>query len=675
MSHCKRIGVVLISVFFLGLDFPKFKTGEERALKNFQVALSHYNAREYGQAREKLLSVLTDKKDFPLARLYLSRALYQSGDWLGSLQELEEILQNTKKDPILTNRKEILSLEISQKQIPIQETVYYQTLLGSANRGYRFRNPVDAKSDEDGNLYILSFGTTNLIGMNPSFEPLWSAQGGFARKMKGPIAMEYANGLFYVCDFPSDSIFVFNRKGSFQRKWGETGSDLGKFRGPSGITRDSKGFFYVSDLGNHRIQKFSPNMDPMFAFGTTGKGRLESPTGILWNDGLVHVLDKDRNAILIYDEEGNYRSVIQPPFLKKPRSLAYFNNQLVLADEEAGLYFYNPKNEKWDRLPSFQDSQGRLRNIDRPFSATRDEYGYIYITDYNRNRVDVFAPKNYLLTNLNLEIEKIDTTSYPHIHVFFYLKNRRGQDILSLDRKDFNLRENGNDKKLFDLTDLKKFNSQTTVSLVYENSAEFLSVQKNYQAWMEPFFNQFTKNDRIELLRAGETVTKMIPYSVSHKNIFHSIRKTQPEEVTQASKAIYQAIGNLSQEMGPRAVVYLASGKYPLQSQQVSLRRIIQYARANGIQVYPILARAPEAEDDTWETIAQETGGEMLVLEKSWEDSTSLYGKIQAKKDNRYVLSYQSEVDPTLKGRWVPLEIDTHYREFGGKTQGGYFVP
>jgi hypothetical protein len=674
MSHYRLLWLGICCLFFLGLDFPKFKTGEERALKNFQIGINHYNAREYSLAREKFISVLSDKKDFPLARLYLARSLYQSGDWLDSLQELEEIKKKKSSDSILSNRIEILTMEIGRNEVSTQETIYFQSIKGDKNRGFRFRNPVDSIVDEIGNLYVLSFGTANLIAYNPNFEPIWLAQGGFARKMKGPVSMNYYQKKFLVADFPSDFLYLFDKKGNFLDRIGGTGSELNQFRGPSGIARDSQGNIYISDSGNHRILKWNKDYTPLFSFGTSGKGKLETPTGILWRDQKIYVLEKIRPRIIIYDEEGNYLSEIGSKLFKKPRSINFFNDALVVADEISGLLFYKEKEESWSKLPSFKDKSGKLRNIDRPFAATKDMYGYIYSSDYNRNRVDIFAPKNYLLSNLNLEIEKVDTSSFPNINLYIYLKNRKGQEILGLNRNDFDLTESLNDKELFDLTDLRKFNDRSTISLVYENSEQVVQNHMQFHKILDPVFAQLTSDDRIELIRSGKNSTKMIPYTVSKNDIYRAIRTSNSESTIMHGKSIYQALGNLTKELGPRAVVYLASGQMPVQSKQVPLQKLIQYAKSNGIQIYPILYEKPKEDDDSWELLAEETGGSMIIL-NSKNEQEDLYKLIQSKRDNRYVLSYSTETQSSIHGRWVPITLEVKYRNFGSKTQGGYFVP
>jgi hypothetical protein len=675
MSHKHRLHLVLICLIFLGLDFPRFKTGEEKALSLFKTALYHYNNREYSLAREKLLQTLTLKEDFPMARLYLARSLYQSGDWLDALKELEEIQKTNPKDSILRSRIEVLKLEMASSQngdLLQGETQYFRSLDGSENRGFRFRNPVDLAVDSKGNLAILSFDTANLVLFNPNLEPVWVAQGGFARKLKGPVAMQLIGSTYYIADFSSDSLFLFDTKGNFLQKFGESGAGLNQFRGPSGITSDPFGNIYVSDAGNSRVLKFSRDLSPLFSFSGAGKGKLNQPAGMGYLNGEIYVVDKKDRRIVTFDPDGNFLREYTSPFFQKPRTIRFFQDEMVVSDEISGVLKYSSRNREWTKMKGFRDQNNRFRMIDRPFATIQDKYGYIYTADYTRHRVDVFAPKNYLLSNLNLEIEKLDSSQFPSISVFVRLKNRSGQDILGLSRKDFRLSENKNILPLFDLIDLKKWNARITVSLLYENTETFASSRNQFEDFLTPFFSRITRDDRVELIRAGRDSTKLMNFGVSQKEIFRKMRTAPPEATIDSGKSIHLALTNLTRELGPRAVFYLGSGDKPYSGNQYPLSKLAQFAKANGIRIFPILIHPPPPDDESWEYLAEESGGELILLDS---DPSRLYDLAQEGKDRRYILSYESKLNLSLSGRWIPLELTVDYRNFGGKTQGGFFVP
>jgi len=69
------------------------------------------------------------------------------------------------------------------------------------------------------------------------------------------------DGNIYASDEIIDSIFKFDKNGSFLKTWGGTGTDPGKFMAPTGITilpgnNGKDEFVYVCDSGNDRIQVF-----------------------------------------------------------------------------------------------------------------------------------------------------------------------------------------------------------------------------------------------------------------------------------------------------------------------------------------------------------------------------------------------------------------------------------
>ncbi len=670
MSHLKKWGILILAVFFLGLDFPKLKTRDEPAIQDFQKGILHLNAREYALAREFFYSALSKKPDFSIAKYFLFQNYYQSGDWLASQEILRELKQENPNDPLIQERWNFLLREMSGTEQNKAEKVFFHSIRGDENRGYRFRNPVDVFQDQNGNLYVLGFQTTNLLSFTPSFEPRWNTKGGFFQKMKGPVSMYSWKENILVADFPSDSLFLFNLNGKFINRYGGTGSSPDQLRGPTAVTRDTKGNFYISDSGNQRILKWNSEFKPMFEFGTKGEGKLLNPVNLTWHNDKLYVADKDASRIVIFDEEGNYLNEIRSPYFKKLRNIRFIQNTAFVTCESSGLLIQ--EGDEWNKFSPFRDKSGKVRTFEKPFGVSSDKYGYFYVADYSRHRIDIFTPRAYVLSNLLPEIDQIDSSDFPNIHIYLRLRNKFGQNITGLSRKEFLLTENQNVKKYFDTTDMKKYNKRLTTILVFENSKETIENANLLRDWFEPFFQNITRSDNISLIRSGYATTTILKKTYSLYDIFYNIRRSSPESRIHSGKAIYHAINQLSKELGARSLIYIGSGNYPLVTGQFNLSRIVQFAKANGIAIFPVFVNPPDKDDDSWESLATETGGTVYLLTDS---SEQLYRQSMENKDYRYVISYKTETLKDLSGRWIPLEIQVNYRNYGGKALGGYFVP
>ncbi len=70
------------------------------------------------------------------------------------------------------------------------------------------------------------------------------------------IAIDPRNDNIVVTD--GDRIKIFTREGDFVTGFGQSGRGNGEFNNPKGIYVDSRGYIYVADTGNHRIQVFAP---------------------------------------------------------------------------------------------------------------------------------------------------------------------------------------------------------------------------------------------------------------------------------------------------------------------------------------------------------------------------------------------------------------------------------
>jgi DNA-binding beta-propeller fold protein YncE len=673
------VAYLLITQLYFAEDLPDFRIGTEPARAYFKKGILQLNNYQYGAAKESFLASLAIMEDFHLARKMLSDSYYLGGEWQESLDELEILERRKVSNPIWKNRAEILRLNIAGIGKKDGLT-FFKHISGDDHRGHRFRNPTDAIVDRDGFLYVLGFETKNIVKFDPNGFPVGNFRGGLGRTLEGPISFTLHNEILFVSDYPSDKIYKINSKGNFLERFGETGIGKGQFHGPVGLDVSKTDQLYVVDSGNNRVQKFSLNGDFLSSFPSeTAKPveKLFSPTGLtIHEDGLIYVADKGNSRIAVFDEEGNYIKQINHKNMNKPRSVKFYDNRIYIADENTGLMIYNPMHEKWSKISTFRDGTGDYVKILKPFSSTYDYTGSLYSVDFGRHRVDIFSPKNSLTSNLNVLVERVELNRYPNISLFLNVRNRANQDLKGIRREAFRVFENSNVHPLVGLANMNEFNNRITVSLVFENSKKLRELAPNMDLFLGNFFSSITKKDRVEVIRAGKDSEKVYEFGNSPLDIYARIRKSVPEEgYINLGKSLFQSISDLTPELGPKAVVVVVSGETLTNAfNQYTILRNIQFANAHSIPLI-FLCLGDEGEMvEVYKDIANRTGGVFFKVPGSQEE-VELYNFIKSKKDNRYIVSFKSNTNSDLAGRYIDYEVSVFFREIIGKAQGGYFVP
>jgi DNA-binding beta-propeller fold protein YncE len=161
-----------------------------------------------------------------------------------------------------------------------------------------------------------------LGGYMMKFGSRWNGEGQF--NAPWGIAVDRVRGYLYVVDSANFRVQKFDMTGEFIMAWGSFGNGDGQFYFPRGVAVDQEdGSVYVVDMGNHRIQKFdtSTNVLPQLLTKWGGSpaaghassplaqeaGQLRSPWGITVDGaGDVYVTDTGNHRVEKFDREGNF---------------------------------------------------------------------------------------------------------------------------------------------------------------------------------------------------------------------------------------------------------------------------------------------------------------------------------------------------------------------------------
>ncbi len=184
-----------------------------------------------------------------------------------------------------------------------------------------FQNPTCIAVDDKGVVYVADTANHRLQRFDArtgSYLSKWGRQGGGDGQFNAPwgVAVDNKRGYVYVVDSANFRVQKFDRSGEFVMVWGSFGNADGQFYFARGIAVDENdGAVYVVDMGNHRIQKFdtSTNFIPQLLgkWGTKGQepGQLWNPWGVACDrDGFLYVTDAGNHRVQKFDRDGNFET-------------------------------------------------------------------------------------------------------------------------------------------------------------------------------------------------------------------------------------------------------------------------------------------------------------------------------------------------------------------------------
>ena len=185
---------------------------------------------------------------------------------------------------------------------------------------------------------------------------------------------------------------------------GMYGNNPGQFTSPYGITVTPQNHLFVTDISNHRVQRFAPESNYRYRFvsffGTQGsnKQNLNSPEGIAaLGDDRVFVADKGNNRILVIAQKSmKTQNVIgkkgdRPGYFNQPRDVFVTSSFLLVSD--SGNRRIQALTFEGRIITMFGGYNCIIFKPRTPSFIAMDSDGFILVTYKESNVVTVLTPQ------------------------------------------------------------------------------------------------------------------------------------------------------------------------------------------------------------------------------------------------------------------------------------------
>ena len=274
------------------------------------------------------------------------------------------------------------------------DSEYFGTFGDSATGNGQFMWPSGIAVDSEDNAYVTDDHLHKVIVFDRDGEPLktWGIKGSGQGELHGPCSIAFdSNDNAYVSDHLNHRIQKFTRDGEFILEFGHKGNLPGELDLPWGLSAQ-QGSIWVADWGNHRVQEFSETGEFIKTVGTSGRGDGEmiQPSSVAVDpDGNIYVCDWGNERLQIFDAHGNFITKERGRATDSKWAIAYYESN---AEEAATRERSNLEPDiSWLVDDPHKESSHMEKYFWGPASVQIDDSGYIYVTETNRHRIQIFS--------------------------------------------------------------------------------------------------------------------------------------------------------------------------------------------------------------------------------------------------------------------------------------------
>lgn len=270
-----------------------------------------------------------------------------------------------------------------------------------------FGSPRSLASDGSGGLFVAEAHSQRLQHIRndgTSISRTTVPSGNGPGQFNAPACVYTRGGVVGVCDTFNFAILRFAEAGNllgYVDSIGGTPPAPGGFNQPFGVAYGPAGEMYVSDMFNHRVQKFAPNgsFERQWGGFGTAPGQMQFPRGISVSpDGQTVVLTNSENdRIDLYRPDGS--------LIRSVRSIGDttgWPHQVVLAPDGT-FWLADTNRNRVLHLGSTGTVLGQFTNggkIKAPRGIAMDTSGDLYVSNSGVSRIEKYSQSGLLLGTL-----------------------------------------------------------------------------------------------------------------------------------------------------------------------------------------------------------------------------------------------------------------------------------
>lgn len=664
------IGLCALTTGSAQIDFNA-SPGEQ----SFRDGVLRFHEGLYGESVLFFQKALENSPADKVFRTWLGRAYYHAGFEDAALREWQTVEGLGGAGLALVSFMEYLkakqgmglALDEDQSFLPIHE------VKNEAAVPF-FRRPSSLITLPTGSTLVSSFASNAISQMDANGRMVKILRVG-PQRLQGPFDLcLVGNNRLFVSQFLSDQIYEMNLEGLVVRTWGKKGIGKGEFLGPQYLAWDGGAFIYVSDIGNRRVQKFDLEGNYILSLGERSQNfdGMERPTGILYTDGRLLVLDQRKKLpprLLVFDDSGNLVDFWEDQRLSGAEGISAFGPGQYLIAAKDSVLLYDSTQQTIQNL--HESSRARARYT----KTIPDTNGNILAADFDGERLDILSRLAGAYSGLHVQIQRIYTAKFPDIRVDISIADNTGRPIVGLDESNFTLTEGL--RPLAGKLVAAGYRADTVDAMVLVEAGLAMASPLNQEAlsnMVADLHKELGPKARLGMVSAGSDPVLEASLGSSLKQL-QDVLPTLPSDPDWAfDKGIRLSVPELIKAQGLRNLLYVTTGPLPdMAFASYGLQETLSYLRNNRIR-FSVLNLGSDPIDPALEYLMKETSGSYVELYQA--KGIAGFGKqLFDAKDGSYSFTYRSSFDSDYGRKYLPLEVETRLFQKSGRDEAGFFAP